>query len=106
MKFRGARVPRIHISATAEGAKWKFMVQDNGIGISPEHQDRIFVIFQRLHTKTQYPGTGIGLAISKKVVERHGGRSWIEPTPGGGSTIWFQVAEGGTTDAKLNGQYL
>jgi len=66
MKFRGAGVPRIHISATPEGTKWKFMVRDNGIGISPEHQDRIFVIFQRLHTKTQYPGTGIGLAISKK----------------------------------------
>jgi len=55
MKFRGAGVPRIHISATPEGNKWKFMVRDNGIGISPEHQDRIFVIFQRLHTKTQYP---------------------------------------------------
>jgi signal transduction histidine kinase len=105
MKFRGANVPRIHISAAPDGAKWKIMVRDNGIGISPEHHDRIFVIFQRLHTKTQFPGTGIGLAISKKVAERHGGRIWIEPSPGGGSTFCFTIADGATKDVNAKEDY-
>lgn len=94
MKFRGAKVPRIHVSAELDPVGWKISVRDNGIGIAPEHKDRIFVIFQRLHTKAEYPGTGIGLAICKKIAERHHGRIWFEAAPGGGTTFYFTMQDG------------
>jgi PAS domain S-box-containing protein len=91
VKFRGPRPPRIHISSTRKGAQWLISVRDNGIGINSEYADRIFVMFQRLHGAAEYPGTGIGLAICKRIVERHGGVIWMESQPGHGSTFQFTL---------------
>jgi PAS domain S-box-containing protein len=96
LKFREpTRAPRIHVDATPDGARWLFSVEDNGIGIGEEYRERIFAIFQRLHDRDSYPGTGIGLAICKKIVERHGGRIWNEPAPGGGTTFRFTLPRAG-----------
>lgn len=93
IKFRGAARPEVRVAAWREGGAWHFVVQDNGIGIEPEYRDRIFAIFQRLHTRDEYPGTGIGLAICRRVVERHGGRIWVESALGQGSAFHFTLAD-------------
>jgi chemotaxis family two-component system sensor kinase Cph1 len=91
IKFSGPDPPAIHLSAVRADKEWIFSVRDNGIGIRREHYDRIFVMFKRLHDRTQYPGTGIGLAICKRIVEKHRGRIWVESESGRGSTFLFTL---------------
>jgi signal transduction histidine kinase len=91
LKFRGAAPPAVSITAERDGSEWLFTCSDNGIGIDPEYADRVFVIFQRLHGRDEYAGTGIGLAMCRKIVEHHGGRIWLEPTTGPGTTFRFTL---------------
>lgn len=91
VKFRGEAVPKVHIGARRRDTEWEFTVRDNGIGIATEDFQRIFIVFQRLHSRETYPGTGIGLSVCKKIVERHGGRIWVESKPGQGTTFYFTL---------------
>lgn len=91
IKFRAQNPPQIHLSATPTSEEWLFSVSDNGIGIDPQYGQRIFAIFQRLHSRSQYEGTGIGLAICQRIVQRHGGRIWVESAPEQGATFYFTL---------------
>jgi light-regulated signal transduction histidine kinase (bacteriophytochrome) len=93
IKYRGPEIPKIHVGAERQMNAWIFKVADNGVGFEPEYADKIFCVFQRLHTGEEYLGTGIGLAIVKKIVERRGGWIWVDSLPGHGSTFFFSVPD-------------
>jgi chemotaxis family two-component system sensor kinase Cph1 len=104
IKFRSDKPPEIHVGAIRTEDEWLFSVKDNGIGFDPQFSDRIFVIFQRLHTRDEYPGTGMGLAICKKIVECHRGRIWVESQVGEGATFYFTFPVGGRDRERRNGR--
>jgi light-regulated signal transduction histidine kinase (bacteriophytochrome) len=93
IKFHGEGIPKIKIFSVRKHSEWIISVKDNGIGIEKQYFDRIFVLFQRLHTRTEYQGTGIGLSVCKKIVERHGGKIWVESNPGNGTIFNFSIPD-------------
>jgi signal transduction histidine kinase len=84
-------IPEIHVSACLHDGIWQFAVTDNGIGIPKEYHNKVFVLFERLHQRDTYPGTGLGLALSRRIIEQHGGRMWVESATGNGSTFYFTL---------------
>lgn len=104
IKFRGKEPPAISVQAEKRGQQWLFSVSDNGIGIAPECAQNIFVVFQRLHTRTEYPGNGIGLAICKKIIEHCGGKIWVEAQAGHGSIFKFTLPCDGPAEKELCGE--
>jgi len=100
VKFRGHAPPEVHVGVERTSGEWVFSVRDNGIGFDPEQAQRIFRVFQRLHSVDEYPGTGIGLSICKKIVERHGGRIWVESEAGQGTTFYFTLPAGASRAAR------
>jgi signal transduction histidine kinase len=100
IKFRGKEPPVVSVRAEKLDQQWQFSVSDNGIGIAPEYSENVFVVFQRLHARTDYPGNGIGLAICKKIVERYGGKIWVESLPGCGSSFKFTIPCHGPDEGK------
>jgi PAS domain S-box-containing protein len=104
IKYRGDRPPEIHLSAELSVDRWLFTLRDNGIGVDPKYAERIFDMFARLHGKTEYQGTGIGLAICKKIVMAHGGKIWMESEPGQGSIFYFSLPAACQSKEKINGQ--
>lgn len=104
IKFHGKEVPEIHIGATRRDGDWLFSVRDEGIGIDPQYKDRIFIIFQRLHTRSEYPGTGIGLALCKRIVERHNGKIWVDSSVGKGATVYFTIPDSENTPHESHGK--
>jgi len=91
IKYRGGQAPQVHIGAKRLGQEWVFFVRDNGIGIAPEYHERVFELFQRLHTHSEYSGTGLGLSLAKRIVAQHGGRIWVESEAGAGATFLFTL---------------
>lgn len=104
IKFRSEKAPEIHIGASRLEDSWLLSVRDNGIGIEPQFSDRIFIIFQRLHARDEYPGTGMGLAICKKIVECHRGQIWVESELGQGATFYMKIPLGGRERERRNGR--